>query len=166
LSLTNEARFRLTEALYRDGRGPLAALVRKRMARSRAVDSLSGACMLLRRAAFEQVGGFDERFFLYAEDVDLCLRLRRAGGELVYVADAIVEHDRGASRATDPDASELHYRRSQIAFYRKHRGVLATMTLRAYLALRFGCRRLFGRGARQRRLAAELLRLTLRETGE
>jgi len=136
------------------------------MKRSRAVRSLSGACILLRRDAFAAVDGFDERFFLYAEDVDLCLRLRAAGGKLVYVAEAVVEHDRGASSAGDPAATALHYRRSQIAFYRKHHGVLATTALRAYLALRFGCRRLFGRGAPQRRLAGELLRVTLRETGE
>jgi GT2 family glycosyltransferase len=166
LSTWNEARFKLIELLYRDGRGPLAASVQRRMARSRAVRSLSGACILLRREAFERVGGFDERFFLYAEDVDLCLRLRQAGGKLMYVAEAVVEHDRGASRATDPAATALQYRRSQIAFYRKHRGVLATSTLRAYLALRFAIKRLVGRGRQQRQLAGDLLRLTLRETGK
>jgi GT2 family glycosyltransferase len=166
LSACNEARFKLVEALYRDGRGPIAGAVRERMAHSRAVRSLSGACMLLRRDAFERVGGFDERFFLYAEDVDLCLRLRQGGGKLMYVAQAIVEHDRGASSATDPAATALHYRRSQIAFYRKHRGVLATSLLRAYLALRFAIKRLVGRGRQQRQLAGDLLRLTLRETGK
>lgn len=166
LSLTNETRFRLIELLYRSGRGPLAGVVRRKMSRSRAVRSLSGACMLLLRTAFVDVDGFDERFFLYAEDVDLCLRLRRRGGTMVYVADAAIDHDRGASRATAPEASELHYRRSQIAFYRKHRGLLATTALRAYLALRFVIQRTVARNRRQRRLAGELLRLTLHETGD
>jgi len=166
LSPWNEARFKLVGLLYRGGRGPIAASIRQRMSRSRPVRSLSGACMLLRRDAFERVGGFDERFFLYAEDVDLCLRLRQGGGKLLYVAEAVVEHDRGASSATDRAATALHYRRSQIAFYRKHRGVLATSTLRAYLALRFAIKRLVGRGRHQRQLAGDLLRLTLRETGK
>jgi GT2 family glycosyltransferase len=125
--------------------------------------SLSGACILLRREAFEQVNGFDERFFLYAEDIDLCLRLRQAGWSLRYEADAIVEHDRGASSATTPVATALHYRHSQLAFYRKHRGVLATQSLRLYLAFHFVIRRLFARGEEKRKLAADLLRCTLRE---
>lgn len=166
LSPLNEARFKLLELLYRGGRGPIAGSVRRRMSRSREARSLSGACILLRRDAFERIGGFDERFFLYAEDVDLCLRLRKAGGKLMYVAEAVVEHDRGASTATAPAATALHYRRSQIAFYRKHHGVLATSTLRAYLALRFAIKRLVGRGRQQRQLAGDLLRLTLRETGK
>jgi hypothetical protein len=166
LSPWNELRFKVLELLYRRGRGPAAAAVRRRMSVSRPVRSLSGACMVLRRRAFARVGGFDERFFLYAEDVDLCLRLRRQGGLLVYVAEALVEHDRGASSATQAEETARHYRRSQIAFYRKHRGVLATTALRAYLALRFAITRLVGRDPRQRQLAGDLLRLTLRETGK
>ncbi len=164
LSPWNEARFRVLGALYGSGRGAVAARVRRRYASSRDVVSLSGACILLRREAFDQADGFDERFFLYAEDVDLCLRLRQAGWRLRYEADAVVEHDRGASRATAPAATALHYRRSQIAFYRKHHGVLATQGLRLYLAFRFAIKRLFARGEEQRRLAADLLRCALRES--
>ena len=164
LSPWNEARFRVLGTLYGSGRGPVAALVRRRYARSRDVVSLSGACILLRREAFDQANGFDERFFLYAEDVDLCLRLRQAGWRLRYQADAVVEHDRGASSGTAAAATALHYRRSQIAFYRKHRGALATQGLRIYLAFRFAIKRLFARGEEQRRLAADLLRCTLRES--
>lgn len=166
LSPWNEARFRVLGALCRSGGGPIAARVRRRYGRSRDVISLSGACILLKRQALDQVGGFDERFFLYAEDVDLCLRLRQAGWRLRYEADAVVEHDRGASSATAPAATALHYRRSQIAFYRKHRGALATQGLRLYLAFRFAVERLFARGEDQRRLAADLLRCTLHESDE
>lgn len=166
LSPWNEARFKVVELFYAYGRGPLTGWVRRRMSRSRRVRSLSGACILLDRDAFEEVGGFDERFFLYAEDVDLSLRLRQRGGELAYVAGAEVVHARGASTATAAAASARHYRRSQIAFYRKHRGVLASRALRAYLALRFAIGRLLGRNRRQRELAADLFRLALRETGE
>lgn len=166
LSPWNEARFKVLEFFYRSGRGPAAGRVQRQMARSREVRSLSGACILLDRAAFEEVGGFDERFFLYAEDVDLCLRLRQRGGKILYVAGAVVEHDRGASSATDRSATALHYRRSQLAFYRKHRGVLATRGLRFYLALRFGVQRLVGRDREHRELGGKLLRLTVREPGK
>ena len=166
LSPWNEARFRVLGALYGSGRGPMAARVRRRYESSRDVLSLSGACILVKREAFDEAAGFDQRFFLYAEDVDLCLRLRQSGWRLRYVADAVVEHDRGASSATAPAATALHYRRSQIAFYRKHRGALATRGLRLYLACRFAIKRLFARGEDQRRLAADLLRCALHESDE
>lgn len=53
---------------------------------------LPGAFLLLRAEAFRQIGGFDERFYLYAEDFDLCARLRLAGAELHYVSDVHVSH--------------------------------------------------------------------------
>jgi len=59
----------------------------------------------------------------------------------------------------------LHYRRSQIAFYRKHSGAIATLGLRFYLALRFATRRVFARNEDERQLAADLLRVALRESG-
>jgi GT2 family glycosyltransferase len=80
----------------------------------------SGACLLLRRAAFEAVGGFDESLFLYFEDVDLCRRLERAGWRLVQERGATVYHLKGGSGDRGPDV-ELAYRRSQLAYYRKHR---------------------------------------------
>lgn len=162
LSPWNEAWFKLLGLLYRSGRGPLASPVTRYYSKSRSTRSLSAACVLLRRDAFELVGGFDERFFLYAEDVDLCRRLRRAGWELKYVPDALVEHDRGASRAVDPGASAIHYRRSQIAFYRKHQGTLAAGALRFYLAFRFAIKWLFARGD-HRKQAADLLHCALRD---
>jgi len=62
------------------------------------VDYASAAALLVRRAAFEQIGGFDERFFpAYFEDVDLSLRLRRAGWRVVYEPDAVIEHLQGTS---------------------------------------------------------------------
>jgi GT2 family glycosyltransferase len=57
-----------------------------------AVDWLSGACMLARRDALEKVGGFDERYFLYWEDADLCRRLRAAGYEVRYEPAATAVH--------------------------------------------------------------------------
>ena len=53
---------------------------------------ISGACMVVRREAFAAAGGFDERFFLYKEEEDLCLRIRQAGGRVVYEPSVRVEH--------------------------------------------------------------------------
>ena len=75
---------------------------------------------MARRSVLEAVGLFDERFFLYTEDVDLCARVRTAGHRVAFVPGAVVRHARGASRATVREAAEAHYRRSHVAFYEKH----------------------------------------------
>ncbi|MBO0677690.1 glycosyltransferase family 2 protein [Mycolicibacterium sp. S2-37] len=68
----------------------------------RPVGWLSGSCLLLRRAAFDQVGGFDERYFMYMEDVDLGDRLGAAGWLNVYVPSAEILHHKGHSTGRDP----------------------------------------------------------------
>ncbi len=68
----------------------------------RAVGWLSGSCLLLRRQAFDSIAGFDERYFMYMEDVDLGDRLATAGWENVYVPSAEVLHDKGHSTGRDP----------------------------------------------------------------
>jgi GT2 family glycosyltransferase len=85
----------------------------------RSVDWLSAACLMVRRRAFADVGGFDERFFLYGEDIDLGKRLRARGWEMAYVPGVSVEHEhlqadrRLARRAPDGawlDGLDLYYR--------------------------------------------------------
>ncbi len=80
------------------------------------VDWLSGACLLVRRSAFEEVGGFDESYFMYAEDVDLCWRLARAGWTATYVPAAEVTHLQGVSTATHPYQMILEHHRSLLRF--------------------------------------------------
>jgi N-acetylglucosaminyl-diphospho-decaprenol L-rhamnosyltransferase len=67
-------------------------------ASAREVDWLSGACLLVRRAAIDQVGPMDEAYFMFNEDVDWCRRMKLAGWAVVYVPDARVVHHIGASR--------------------------------------------------------------------
>ena len=68
----------------------------------RPVGWLSGSCLLIRRAAFDRVGGFDERYFMYMEDVDLGDRLARNGWLSVYVPGAEILHEKGHSTGRDP----------------------------------------------------------------
>jgi len=68
----------------------------------RPVGWLSGSCLLLRRAAFDEVSGFDERYFMYMEDVDLGDRLGKAGWQNVYVPLAEILHDKGHATGRDP----------------------------------------------------------------
>jgi len=80
------------------------------------VDWVSGACFLVRREAFEQVGGFDESFFMYLEDVDLCWRLGRAGWRVAYAPTASVVHLQGRSTDRHPYRMILEHHRSLLRF--------------------------------------------------
>ncbi len=83
-----------------------------------AVPWVVGAFMMIRRSAFEQVGGFDPRYFLYFEDVDLCVRLRRAGWEIRYDPQRLAHHEhRAASRAGFGERSTRLHMRSAARFF-------------------------------------------------
>jgi GT2 family glycosyltransferase len=84
------------------------------------VDWLSGACMLARRTALEQVGGFDERFFLYWEDADLCRRLRVHGHHVRYVPAATAIHRVGQSSRTARTFAIRAFHRSAYLYYATH----------------------------------------------
>jgi len=103
--------------------------------RKRKVGWLSAACLLIRRDALQRAEGFDENFFIYFEDIDLCLRIRQAGSKLVYLPQARVLHWGGASTSVDLAASKYEYRKSQVYFYRKHNSKAAQSLLRLYLKL-------------------------------
>jgi N-acetylglucosaminyl-diphospho-decaprenol L-rhamnosyltransferase len=81
---------------------------------------VSGACMLVRRDAFERIGGFDERFFLYCEDTDLCRRLWAAGHVVRFEPAAEVWHVGGAS--SEPGETQAVAARSRVLYARKHMG--------------------------------------------
>ena len=83
------------------------------------VEVISGACLLLRRAALDQVGLLDETYFMYTEEVDLCYRLAQAGWELWWVPEAEIIHYGGASSRQAAGAMYLHLYRSKVQFYRK-----------------------------------------------
>ncbi|MDQ1491894.1 MAG: N-acetylglucosaminyl-diphospho-decaprenol L-rhamnosyltransferase [Actinomycetota bacterium] len=84
--------------------------------RPRDVDWVSGAAVWLRRAALDAVGGWDERYFMYVEDVDLCWRLRRAGWRVAYEPAGTVEHLLGVSTAGRPYRMIAEHHRSLLRF--------------------------------------------------
>ncbi|HVW35445.1 MAG TPA: glycosyltransferase family 2 protein [Acidimicrobiia bacterium] len=85
-------------------------------ARPREVDWVSGAAVWLRRRALDEVGGWDERYFMYVEDVDLCWRLRRAGWRVAYEPAGTVEHLLGVSTAGRPYRMIAEHHRSLLRF--------------------------------------------------
>ena len=105
------------------------------MAHEHEPDWVSGSCLLARRTVLERLSGFDERFFLYEEDVDLCVRARQSGFRVVFTPTARVTHGLGRSMEKAPLRARLEYDRSHLLYYRKHRGWLATLGLRFFLLL-------------------------------
>lgn len=89
---------------------PRAALTVRGSTARLAVDWLSGACLLLRRSAFVALRGFDERFFLYQEDLDLGIRLRNKGWHMTYLGDVVVSHMQGSSGGNRTQLDELRGR--------------------------------------------------------
>jgi GT2 family glycosyltransferase len=86
----------------------------------RAVDWLSGACLMVRRAAIDEVGPMDEAYFMFNEDVDWCRRMKLAGWEVVYVPEGVVRHDIGASRRKVASKVIIERHRGMIHYFHKH----------------------------------------------
>jgi GT2 family glycosyltransferase len=95
--------------------------VARLLAHEREVDWVSGACLLLRRQAAVDAGLFDERYFMYEEDVDLCAALRARGGRILVTPRAEIMHRRG--RSVEQSGANLRaiYDESHLRFYEKHR---------------------------------------------
>lgn len=104
--------------------------------RERAPDWVSGACWLARRDALESVGLFDEGYFLYEEDADLCRRLRAAGWEILFTPEAEIVHRKGRSADRSEGRAQREYDRSHLRYYRKFNGPLQALWLWVSLVLR------------------------------
>jgi N-acetylglucosaminyl-diphospho-decaprenol L-rhamnosyltransferase len=84
------------------------------------VDAVCGACLLIRRTVVDRIGLLDERFFLYGEDLDWCLRARQAGWTVRYEPGVIVRHQHGAASRKRALRTTFHFFRAMDLFYRKH----------------------------------------------
>jgi N-acetylglucosaminyl-diphospho-decaprenol L-rhamnosyltransferase len=93
-----------------------------------------GAALLLRREALAQVGGFDESFFMFAEDADLCVRLRAAGWSVAQYPAAHVVHVGGGSTRLDPERMHQELLRAWLRFLAKHRDLREAERARLFLA--------------------------------
>ena len=97
------------------------------------VDIVQGACLLLRREALEQVGSLDEDYFMYTEEMDLCLRLRRKGWKVYWVPQAVVVHHGGQSTHQVAESMFLQLYASKIIYFRKNHGPLSAQLYKLIL---------------------------------
>jgi len=103
---------------------------------------------MIPREIFVNVHGFDEQYFMYFEDADFCLRIKKEGYKTYYCPDYVLIHVRGGSwKDGITNMIKFEYRKSQILFYILHRSKIQTLLLRAYLILQYLIVYLFCRGA-------------------
>lgn len=98
---------------------------------------VTGAAFCMRKELFLQLQGFDEKFFMYFEDADLCKRVMEAGYAIYYLPDVALIHFKGKSSTTAQNNIPLEYRRSQLRYYRKHASGLSVVLLKIYLSLKY-----------------------------
>jgi GT2 family glycosyltransferase len=99
------------------------------------VDCVSGCAMMIRRDLLNELGGFDEDYFMYFEETDFCVRARRRGKRVHHAPVGEFVHDEGGTSRTVRLRTFLDFRRSQILFHRKHGGVGAAIAARGILTL-------------------------------
>jgi N-acetylglucosaminyl-diphospho-decaprenol L-rhamnosyltransferase len=97
------------------------------------VDWVTGAAMLARRETIEQVGGMDEGFFMYSEELDWCRRIKAAGWRAIYYPAAQVVHYEGKSSEQAVPARHINFQRSKIRYFRKYHGPVVATALRLCL---------------------------------
>jgi N-acetylglucosaminyl-diphospho-decaprenol L-rhamnosyltransferase len=102
------------------------------------VDWVVGACLMVRREAFEQVGGLDEGFFMYSEELDWCHRIKDAGWEIVYLPTATVIHYEGKSSEQVVAARHIYFQNSKVRYFRKYHGRVQGGIVRAFLLATYG----------------------------
>ena len=90
------------------------------------VEQLSGAVLMVSRSLMKTIGLMDDSFFLYYEDVDLCLRIRKAGRRIVYVPESVITHIGGKSSAQVSAKKRIMVYSSLLTYFRKHSGRFAT----------------------------------------
>jgi GT2 family glycosyltransferase len=132
--------------------------------RARSADWVSGACMLLRRTELEALGGFDEGYFLYCEDIDLCKRVRDLGLEIRFEPSATVVHEGGASMPRAALYPVLAA--SRLRYARRHRGRVGALLERIGIGIGSLTHLAVGKGGVQARKGhARSLRVVLSRAG-
>ncbi|MBE2271608.1 MAG: glycosyltransferase family 2 protein [Anaerolinea sp.] len=104
----------------------------------RDVDWVQGSALLARRKVYEQIGGLDEGFVMYSEELDWCKRAKDAGWRIVYLGTASIVHHGGKSTEQVVARSHIYFQQSKLRYFRKHHGAGIAHMLRAFLLLNYG----------------------------
>ncbi|MFN8531683.1 MAG: glycosyltransferase family 2 protein, partial [Anaerolineae bacterium] len=97
------------------------------------VEWLQGSALMAQRTLYDQIGGLDEGFFMFSEEVDWCKRAADAGWQIVYVGSGTITHHGGRSTDQVATATLIRYYSSKVRYFRKHHGALQAALLRLYI---------------------------------
>lgn len=97
------------------------------------VDWVQGSALMARRAVYEQIGGLDEGFIMYSEELDWCRRAKNSGWRIVYLGTARIVHHGGRSSQQVAARTHILFQQSKLRYFRKYHGALAAQTLRLVL---------------------------------
>lgn len=97
------------------------------------VDWVVGACLMVRRGAYEQVGGLDDGYFMYSEEMDWCRRIKGAGWEIFYLPTATILHHEGKSSEQVVPARHIHFQSSKVRYFHKFHGAFQGELVRGFL---------------------------------
>lgn len=101
------------------------------------VDWVQGSALMARRAVYEQIGGLDEAFTMYSEELDWCRRARQAGWRVVYLGSARIIHHGGKSTDQVVARRHIHFQESKLRYFHKYHGLLFAQGLRLFLLLTY-----------------------------
>lgn len=134
-TVVGEFLIKLRNLLY--GLGLIDRIIFKHSENEFYAEWLTGAFFFMRRDVYQGVKGFDEKFFLYSEDTDLCMRLLDKGYKILFSPYVKVLHHVGISKKNITGRAELEAKRSQLYFYKKHCSKMEFHMLRVYLIVKF-----------------------------
>lgn len=140
-TLWSEIRGKLDRRIEQPKACPLTADETRTLGPFRA-DWIGGCCLMVRRAAIEEIGPMDESLFMYCEETDWCMRLHSAGWEVWVNPDSRIVHLGGRSSAQSADAAD-HLRESKVAYFKKHHGLLSARILDAAFRAKQALKRAF-----------------------
>lgn len=102
------------------------------------VDWVQGSAILFRREVYDKIGGLDESYVMYSEEVDWCKRAHNAGFQLVYLGSASIIHHGGKSTEQASARTHIYFQQSKIRYFRKHHGWFAATILRVVVLWSYG----------------------------
>jgi N-acetylglucosaminyl-diphospho-decaprenol L-rhamnosyltransferase len=102
------------------------------------VDWVQGSALLTRHKVYEQIGGLDEAYVMFSEEMDWCKRAKLAGWRVVYLGSAHITHHGGKSTEQVVARKHIHFQESKLRYYHKYHGAFAAHVLRVFLLLNYG----------------------------
>ena len=134
----NEIKNKKLEKFYKSGNTAKRLEIEKKYSIVQKEDWVSGAAMIIKKDVFFKIGGFDERFFLFYEDADICKRLNDSGNPVYFYPKSNIVHLKGENVNREFNNITYYFsKKSQLLYYKLHNSFMQRLLIRAYLILKF-----------------------------